>query len=226
IGDLKVDPTLRGSLDFIRLAQAADAWARPQVTAAYGVVMDGTRVSPETYTGRIGIPAFGVLGKIIVLRIATTNSSENNCGIAPSIQGEACYRAHARGCYSSSGGNAAERSEIEPVWLIHPAGLACGRLEDTRRAKRLIDSDGQEMLSAHLACFAWTTPRAGADLIHAARWHAATLGLPALFVAVPAGDIEALESELGAVDKVIAPATIYGAGLPGQGKWSVSSSEI
>jgi hypothetical protein len=109
---------------------------------------------------------------------------------------------------------------------MHPDGLACGRLEDTRRAKRLIDSDGLEMLSAHLACFAWRTPRAGAELIHAARRLTATAGLPALFTAVPEQDLAALETELGDMQEVIAPASVFGVGLQPGLAWNINSSEI
>src|SRR5947209_14573153 len=68
IGDLKVDPDARGTAVFLRLALAAVAWARPQVDAAFGVVMDGTAASPATYSGRAGIPAFLAAGKISVIR--------------------------------------------------------------------------------------------------------------------------------------------------------------
>ena len=42
VGDLKIDPGGCHPLALLRLAQRADAWARPRVTAAYGIVMDGT----------------------------------------------------------------------------------------------------------------------------------------------------------------------------------------
>jgi hypothetical protein len=226
IGDLKVDPAAGGSLTFLRLAQAADAWARPQVSAAYGVVMDGTRASPADYTGRIGIPSFLVLGKIMVLRLPTASDAPDGCPTASVADGEACHRALSRDGYCPLGGDPVGRSQIDPCWLVHPDGLACGRLEDTRAAKRLIASDREEMQSAHLAFFAWKTPGAAADLLHSARSRAAALGLPALFVAVPERDLAALNSALGPIDKVVAPATIYGAGLPADSTWHVNSSEI
>jgi hypothetical protein len=228
IGDLKVAPGARGTWVFLRMARAADAWARPQVDSAYGIVMEGTRASPPEYSGRVGIPSFLKLGRVIVLRFPADRSSPH---AAPTwatdpTQGEACYGTLSRGRYSASGGTPALRSEMTPLWLVHPDGLACGRLEDTRRAKRLIDSDGVEMLSAHLACFAWRTPRAGAELIHAARWQAALAGLPALFTAVPEQDLPPLETELGETERIIAPATVYGVGLQPGPAWNINSSEI
>jgi hypothetical protein len=228
IGDLKVDPGARGTLVLLRLAQAADAWARPQVTVAYGVVMDGTRASPADYSGRAGIQGFLQVGKIFVLRFETTLGSRQNCDgwSATPAQGAAVYRSLSRGRYAGLGGNPAERSETTPLWLLHPAGSACGRLEDTRRAKRLIDNDGNEMLSAHLACFAYRSPQSGAELIQVARAIAASRGFPSLFTAVAEQDLARLEPFLGDTAKVIAPATVYGAGLQAGAVWNINSSEI
>lgn len=229
IGDLKVDPGARGTLVLLRLAQAADAWARPQVTAAYGVVMDGTRASPADYSGRAGIEAFLQIGKVFVLRFETAlprSESFDRSWVATPEHGLAVFRSLSHGRYAGLGGNPQERSESEPLWLVDPAGAACGRLEDTRRAKRLIDSDGTEMISAHLACCAWRTPRAGAALIRVACGIASTRGFPALFTAIAEQDLEPLEQSLGNLSKVIAPATVYGAGLQAGAAWNINSSEI
>jgi hypothetical protein len=228
IGDLKVDPSVRGTLVFLKLARAAEAWARPQVVAAYGVVMDGTATTPAGYTGRAGIPSFLQLGKIFVLRIpAKAEGAEGESRwIASAQRGEECYYELSRGRYAAAGGTPGDRSESVPHWLVHPEGLACGRLEDTRNAKRLIDSDGVEMVSAHLASFAYRTPDAGAGLIHAARSHTAQRGMPALFVAVAEADLATLQEALGPVDQVVAPATVYGVGLRSGPAWNINSSEI
>jgi len=115
---------------------------------------------------------------------------------------------------------------MTPQWLVDPEGLACGLLEDTRRAKRLIADDGSEMLSAHLSFFAFRTPDAGAALLQVARQQTARAGLPAVFVAVAEPDAKALAGALGPVDKVVAPATIYGAELAPGPAWNINTSEI
>jgi hypothetical protein len=226
IGDLKVEATARGSLVFARLAAAAAAWARPQVNVAFGVVMGGNAALPTQYTGRAGIPAFLPVGKIVVLRFPTDLHSDRSAQVASAADGESQYRLLGRGRFFASGGNPAERSEVEPIWLHHRDSLACGRLEDTRRGKRLIDSDGVEMQSAHLACFAWRTAQSASDLINSARYHAARLGFPALFVAVSEPDMAPLGEVLGPIDKLIAPATIYAAGVTAEADWIINSSEI
>ena len=230
VGDLKVSPAARGTLVFPRLARAALAWARPQVDAGYGVVMDGTTATPAAYTGRAAVPAFRPAGKVFVLRLPAVNESPaggtNRWIDSPADAGPARYAALSHWRYAAAGGNPAERSEMTPVWLVHPDGSACGRLEDTRRAKRLWADDGTEMVSAHLACFAFATPRAGAELLEAAGRIAGGSGFPAVFVAVAEPDMTGLSPALGAADRVVAPATVYAAGLDAGPAWNINSSEI
>jgi hypothetical protein len=148
------------------------------------------------------------------------------CEIVTPERGRKGYLALSRGKYLAEGGDPSERSEMPPTWLMFGDGLAFGRLEDTRRAKRLIDSAGVEMHSAHLACFAWKTSQAAAQLLHAAASHAARRGCPALFVSISRLDLPAIDAALGPIDKITAPATIYGAGLPAEADWNINSSEI
>lgn len=103
---------------------------------------------------------------------------------------------------------------------------ACGRLEDTRRAKRLIADDGQEMSSAHISCFAYRDPASAVELAQAARAQAAGLEFPALFVAAPPADAEAIRRGLGSTEVVAAPATIYGTGLEAGRLWNINTAEI
>jgi hypothetical protein len=232
VGDLKVAATMRGTLVFLRLAQAAYRWARPKVTAAYGVVMEGTTASPAAYTGRVGIPSFLKVGRILVLRFPTAGAGGRGCGpgcrTVTAAEGEAYYLRLSAGRCAAVGGAPAERSEIAAEWMVDEDGAACGRLEDTRRAKRLSDGEGNEMVSAHLSCFAFASPAAGARVFHAARRGAGALGFPALFVAVDEREAPELERALGGVEKAVAPATIYGAGLDAEAgvAWNVNTAEI
>lgn len=82
------------------------------------------------------------------------------------------------------------------------------------------------MLSAHLACFAWRTPQAGAAIINQARRLAAARGFPTMFTTVADRDLAPLDKSLGLVEKIVAPATVYGAGLQAGPAWSINSSEI
>jgi hypothetical protein len=228
VGDLKLAAHARGGITLLRLTRAAQAWATPRVQAAFGVVMDGTRVTPETYTGRAGIPAFRELGKLAVLRLPASREQRDADGRFLTAPGpaQACYGSLSRGRYASLGGTPSERSEHALSWLMHPDGLACGQLEDTRKAKRLIADDGSEMRSAHLAHFAFRTERAGADLLGVALRRCGQWDIPALFVSVAAAEADGLRQALGDTRAVTAPATVYGSGLLPGPAWNINTSEI
>jgi hypothetical protein len=228
-GDLKIAAEARGGIVLLRLARAAEVWLRPKVEAGFGVVMGGTSLTPEAYTGRAGIPGFQELGRLTVFRLCGTNNcpeGQLSRFLTCAEAGLASYRHLSRGHYACPAGDAQARSEISPVWLKHPLGSASGMLEDTRKAKRLIVSDGSELLSAHLSCFAYDAAAAGAELIRVALRQAAALGLPALFVAVPEPNAQELRESLHDVEVLTAaPASVYGAGLR-PGRWNINSSEL
>lgn len=228
LGDLKVAPGGRSGRTLLTLANAMQRWAEPRVAAAYGIVMDGTRGLPQQYTGRLGIPPFREIGKIAVIRLPTTSDQAGNQGAWDSSEtaGPACFRELSAGQCVGIGGFPEMRSEQPPLWLVKSDGAACGRLEDTRQAKRLISDDDMELRSAHLSCFAFRDPLAGAALLKVASRLAAIRGFPALFfsVAVPVARVlcrDWTESEI-----VIAPATVYGTGLEPQVSWNINTAEI
>ena len=217
VADLKLDPAARGSSVVLgRLILAATAWARPQVSAAYGIVMDGTAIAPAGLTGRLGLPTFGPLAAIDLHRLptagATADADVRDAGPAAPT-----------GLVTIAGGDSSLRSELPPRWLAHDDGSAHGRLEDTRPAKRLIADDGTELRSAHLARLAWRSPAAAAAVVATARAHAAAAGFPALFVAVPRGRPVSFDVPPGST---LAGATVHGVGLPAGLDWSIDPSEI
>jgi hypothetical protein len=228
LGDLKVGPVARGGPVLWQLARAAVGWGEGRADAAFGVVMDGTAATPERYTGRLAIPAFRALASVVVLRIPTAEGHDpaDDRLTAAAERGETCYRELTAGRYASPGGDPAERSEVAPTWLVRPDGSACGRLEDTRRAKRLFADDGAEMRCAHLSAYAFADARAGAALVSAARRRAGRLGFPAMFVAVAAPEADALCAALAVPGVVRAPATVYGTGLAEGAQWSINTAEI
>jgi hypothetical protein len=226
-GDLKIAAHARGGTVLVRLARAAETWLRPKVEAGFGVVMGGTTLTPETYTGRAGIPGFRDLGRLVIFRISGRVDVEAEPArfVTNREAGLACYRRLSLGRYACPTGQAEERSQITPVWLMNSDGSACGMLEDTRRAKWLINDDGSELLSAHLSCFAYSAVLAGAELIGVALRQAVRLGLPALFVSVVEPDAPELRVALHNFEVLAAPAIVYGTGLMAAA-WNINSSEI
>lgn len=225
-GDLKVDPAARKGFAFLQLALAAERWLRDRADSGFGVVMDGTRTTPDAYTGQLGIPAARVLGKTIVWQFPCVATPDPRHFHSTPAAVRDHYRKLSRGRFACPEATPSERSEMEPVALLHPDGLACGLVEDTRRCKRLLADDGSELRSAHLSFCAWQTPAAGAELLRTALSIAARAGHPAMFVAIAPVDAAALENALGPMQRVVAPATIYGNGLEDDVVWNINTAEI
>jgi len=232
VGDLKVAERVRGGRTLLRLAAAAQGWARGRTDAAFGVVMAGTAVSPAAYTGRLGIPACRELGQVVVLRFATCSNAVDRPRTGEEdetiVAAERCarYGLLSRGRYWTRGGAPRTRSRMAPVWLVRRDGRACGRLEDTLRAKRLTLDDGSELVSAHLSAFACEEPAAGASVIREACRRAARLGYSGLFVAVAPCDYAALCRAMPEANVTAAAATVYGAGLEAGCDWNINTAEI
>lgn len=245
VGDVKVDPEMRGGLTLLELGNHVQQWARPQVDCALGVAMEGTVATPDRYTGRFGVPFFAPLGRVAIVRIPTrAGTLDSTPWIASDERGRAVFARLSEHGFALPDCDAALRSRIEPRWLVDPGGRACARLEDTRRAKQLfevVDSApgleapaaacsppvaGAELRSAHLACAAFESVDAAISLIDAALTLAAAEGEPALFVSFPEGGPDTLMSELRARGAHVTSATVYGAGLEPGGAWFVSTSEI
>ena len=226
--DLKVAPGTHRGRTLYRLMRSAGQWMDGRASAAFGVVMDGTRVTPERYTGRLGFPLFEALGQVVILRVPV-NADESDPGDVAEVDcrtGETCYRQLSRRRYGVVGGNPRDRSRVTPAWFCSSDRLACGRLEDTYEAKRLIDSTEREMKSAHLSSFAFADVAAGACLIRCVLARARQLGFPTVYVPIYAPDVPHMMQSLGKSEIVLAPATIYGSGIEAGWHWNINSAEI
>ncbi|HKS16206.1 MAG TPA: GNAT family N-acetyltransferase [Planctomycetota bacterium] len=219
IGDLKILDEARGGSAFLRLARAIAAWAGPRVSVGFGIVMEGTSVIPTEYTGRVGLPAFREAGRVVLFKLGP--APEGDAPWVPDPVGEKCFRELTRDRTVVHSGDPSIRSEMKARWLSDP-GVACGRLEDTIRAKRLFQADGREIRAAHLACFAYASPAAGARLAIQA---AGAAGFPSLFVPVPEEDADAFRREFRSLAVTEAAAVVYGT-MPRSSSWCVQSSEI
>lgn len=225
--DLKIAPTARGGVLLRRLFQAATAGRDITAPKVFSVVMDGTAVNPLSYTGRLGIPRFEKLAEVIILRIPV----ESLRGASPQFEknashGAECFRRLSSGRYASLCGNPAERSQLPPIWLRLGDDSAAGLLEDTLRAKRLSTRDGAELISAHLSCFAFATPAAGARLIQAAMRLSHEQAMPALFAAIARKDAPPILAALDREGIACTGATVYGVGLEPGADWNINTAEI
>ena len=207
--DAKVAPGKQGSPVLARLALMAQRdLMEAGVTAAFSIVMEGSP-SPETYTGRIGIPLFRKLGGIQIVRIETSRRI-----------GEG--RVDFDGDYTSSGifpsgGDAATSSLLKPLG-IEVEG-ASGTLLDTRRGKSLWRRDGREMISGHLSDIQADSPAAWVRLVNQTLEVAGRAGLSGMFIGLPCDVI------FKHCEATLAGANVYGTGLP-EGRWMINTGEI
>lgn len=229
VGDLKVAPSGVSGFALFQLMAATWEFYKGTQARGFGVMMDGTKVEPDRYTGRLGLPKFITLGKVVVLRIPANPQTDAD----PEVQIESCgetrqnvFKKLSVQRFGTIGGNAELRSRFEPVALSLTHPVACGVLEDTLKAKQLNSTDRSELLSSHVSRFAYSTPAAGARLIRTALSITRDRGLPALFTAVPPHDVDNLMQELQLKDTTLAPATIFGTGLDSGFSWNMNTSEI
>lgn len=227
LADLKVRADACTGRVLLRLVRELQHSEEAPPRAAFGIVMDGTRAVPPSYTGRLGIPLFGELSKLVVIQCTTLDSMPARGVTASSASdAEGLYRRLSRGRLSTPGGSPSERSQMTPEWLCDENGEACGCIEDTRAAKRLWAEDGEELKSAHLSMFAYYSVPSGARMLQEACRRVANQGFGKIFVSVPSADASAFRRELGARIVVEAPATIYGYGLAAGQSWNANTAEI
>jgi len=217
LGDLKLASTARSGVVLRRLIRTITTWIGNRAELGIGVVMAGTAVTPEHYTGRVGIPGFAIMGELCILRLAcspgpTPDRCTNEIGLA----------VHSR--FQRSGVSAVPlptthepRSAMPPQWFARADGFACGRVEDTDQVKRLITTTDIPLRSAHVSAFAYAHAAAGADLLRQAAAWAGQSGHEGLFVAVPALEaqeiIAALATHADSPLVTCANAMVYGHGL-------------
>ena len=182
--------------------------------ACYCVVMNGTKMLPPDYTGRIGIPTFNKIADIMVLRVSSMIGSTTCEGYSP---GKSVPQAN---CFLK-GRTRELRSLIQPVPIQGDAWI-----EDTRRGKQLFLSTGEELLSAHLSSFRFENANDAASTIQCALEKVNELGFPALFTAVPRSRYAELKASLRGVSIQEAPASVYAYDLPDGDDWWIDTSEI
>ncbi|MBN9417654.1 MAG: N-acetyltransferase [Candidatus Eremiobacteraeota bacterium] len=217
LADLKLGREVRHRLTRYLLAMSEHL----QVPSGcgYAVVMDGTRSTPDRYTGRWGVPAFQPLAKVTVLTLQTRPGSERDCATT------AVELLHPPTSVMPLPGKAELRSQQTPEWLA--CGSAHGLLEDTRKGKRLLHGDGREMRAAHLSRFRYAHERDGAILLEQAAFRCSRQGIPTLFACLPQRSAQRLLPHLRGLPVNPAPATVYGVGFPSEwDEWWLDSAEI
>ncbi len=228
LGDLKIAPASRGGLVLARLLRAARTWIADRATAACAVVMDGTTVAPDAYTGRIGLfRIFTAVGAHAVPRLrAHGHAARRRAGSIPQ-RGRALFdelgrprqaglrRARQRGAFVHGAALAGHRRRARVrAARRHRARQATDRAGRRRHAQRPLLAPGL---------------RPPGCRARAARCRCANqcrrVGYSGLLAAVPASDGAALASRFPGRLLALGGATMYAHGVPQQA-WIVSSADI
>ena len=228
ICDLKIRPEARSSSALARLMTAAADIIRPcQSHACYSVVMAGTSSEPAAYTGRLNIPDFAAVGEIAILRFLTAASHEpSRVSDATPDQFLATQEQLRAVGIQPAAGDTSARSLIAVQRFCHVNKTACGLLEDTRLGKRLIQSSGEEIVSAHLSRFCWSDLAAAVDLLKHALNRSFELGFPAMFCSMPSAAWAQLQPLLHGLEYQQTSGTVYGYRVPDSLDWWIDTSEI
>lgn len=211
IGDLKIHPDHQGGPTLFTIAKTLHLFLRERADFAYGVVMNGTKVVPSLYTGRLGIPSFEDVASIYVLRFDTHQdiSLAHKATICDPDFAYRLYQSihHENGSsYYAAPALHTIRSQLNPIGL-EANQSACGILEDTRKAKRLFLNNRNELVAAHLSYFAFKRDVDALRLIQTALYLARSHGFPALFLVLSKIQYKKLESFLCDFEESLA--TIY-----------------
>jgi len=229
--DLKVLPGSTRAL--LRLLKALQAWCEPRVEAAFAVVMQGTAITPDKYSGRLGLRKFTASGGMRIIQVASRT-------LRVEVEASACIVevAQAIGIFESIGdatcvtllGNSMSPcSLMEPIWIASACGSAVGRLEDTRRGKRLFKESGEEMFNCHLTNFRFKNIEAAISVVEKAQQIARNNGFGGVFISLNSHRFEALKPFLSTQEHVNASATVYGTDMlcgSESSDWYIHSSEV
>ncbi|MFT5128800.1 MAG: hypothetical protein ACI8W8_002419 [Rhodothermales bacterium] len=167
------------------LLRAAQCALEPAANGhGYAVVMDGTPLTPDRYTGRLGMPDFVPLDRQVILRIPAGDVVADGVDDVQMDEVRALYEALNPATFLLLGGRPEQRS-MQPIRAVNAGdGRACAVLEDTRLGKRLWDTQGCEIISSHLTHFGFNNVDAGSAIIRAARQACWQDGVPAFFVSL------------------------------------------
>jgi hypothetical protein len=231
LGDLKIAVEARGGMILLRLARSIQERFRERAHGAFSVVMAGTSITPTTYTGRMGIPAFFPVDAVSILWLRTSkhddaHSSTSAINSVCNIAGLQRFGQLAAKQFRFPNSEPAVRSIMTPQWLLADDGSACGRIEDTMRAKRVTTNSIEDMRSAHLSCFSYRTLSDGLNVLNKALALVATAGYPLLFVAVAPADTAAMQSALSHRIQSVSTATVFSTYQTLPGHWNINTAEI
>lgn len=212
LGDLKIDVIQQKTRLFYQLAKRMSELVDGDNEIALSVMMDGTKnTPPSTYSGRVNFTSFLPISNYYILKFQATNYpyTEKRINYLTEENAFLLYQKITDKDYFLLS-DSTLRSKMAPIWLADPEGKACGKLEDTEQAKRLITSDGHMLRSSHLSYFTFTDPVAGYALLLEAIKFSSQQNFLHTFIALNQNDFDLLSPLIKDLVYDVAPATLYG----------------
>jgi len=230
VEEVKLLPAMQRTGALWPLLDRFQPWALSRSDITMSVVLEETPIKPSAYTGRAGIVPFRDVSKTMVLRVPSTDNRlqpGDDRFVVTDADGSERHRELTTGRYAVLSGGAEQRSVMPPVWLVHPKGTACGRLEDRRKVRQVTMDDASELRPLFLGSFAFRDADAGVELILVALRRCARLGYTALRMAVSLEEFQGLANITGRQQGISAlPASVYATGVTTDAPWNLSGLEI
>ena len=230
LADFKIAPDARFGATIYQLGVEAFKWALLRGSLVFSVVIDGSP-APHRYSGKLGLPAIEPAAPLALVDIPTAPFAdhpvpEELISDEPTVR--RLFQSLSRSRVASLGGDPGLRAHWRPTWLATPERTACACVEDNRLAKRLMASDGEELLSRHLTFFGAQSNDEAARILPAALAIAARDGVPSLYAVLHPDDAAALNTSVLDGAAHITGATIYAYSpvkLPAVA-WTLHAAEI
>lgn len=226
VGDLKVSPSYRGSSVSYRLMKCLTKCYQGQSMPVMCVVMDGTKATPEQYTGRAGLLALQATRKIHVIQLAAKKVAQNHetsdlsleegFKLFSALETEPYFKAY----------QIQKRCE-EPYFWVSENQEACGLFENTRAAKKLYLENNKEIKNAHLSYISFKTPESAKRLLETVSHIAYEKRYEAVFLGLTEETHQQLSpvlSELPIKNKSLA--TVYATEDLNISRFQINTSEI
>ncbi|MGD9682495.1 MAG: hypothetical protein AB7W16_15015 [Candidatus Obscuribacterales bacterium] len=237
IGDLKLSSSGSGRA-LLTMLRDLQSWCMARTGAAVAVVMEGTSITPERYSGRLGLAPMERLGSFAIYQMPARlcpGRLRHEVAMITPLEARGLAEKLSRPEYRFTiEKRDSRRSLMAPVWLKTRSGGAVACLEDTRMAKRLFREDGSEIRNCHLTCFQFDDPDEARSIIAAARDLAFRAGFEAIFMSLDSERAGALSETLADTPSDPDPpppagALVYGAGsliTARHNNWYINSSEV
>lgn len=208
IGDLKIHPNYQSSRVLYKLINFLKSILEREASLAYCVVMEGTKITPKNYTGRLGIPTLAVQERINLIKFITNDYQEQNLKIITEEEGYGLYCTLHNSSPLINYSNAKIRSLIAPTWFNYN-NQACAMIEDTRKAKKLFLENGSELISAHISYFSYADQNSAFTLLKHCIGYAYRHDFPIVFLALSRKQKDDLKEVLKNFTHQELSATIY-----------------